>query len=75
MQQNMNDNVSHKVSTGHIHQDLSYGEILADRPGAWLVKKIYFYMHSIKKVKKGTYVEIQNYFQSMFSFYDSIYGL
>ena len=57
-----------------INQDLSYGEILVGRPGAWLVKEI-FYMHAIKKVKKRTYVEIQNDFQNMFTFYDSLYGL
>ena len=34
-----------------------------------------FYMHAIKKIKKGTYVEIQNEFQDMFKFYDSIYYL
>ena len=43
-----------------IYQDLSYGEILAGGPGAWLVKKIYFIC--IKKIIKGTYVEIQNDF-------------
>ena len=32
-------------------------------------------MHAIKKVKKGTYVEIQNDYQNMFNLYDSIYGL
>ena len=32
-------------------------------------------MHAIKKVKNGTYVEIKNYFQNMFNFYDSLYGL
>ena len=37
-------------------QDLSYGEILAGRPGAWLVEKIFFYMHAIKKDKRGTYI-------------------
>ena len=37
-----------------LDQDLSYGAILAGRPGAWLVKKIFFYMHAIKKVKKGS---------------------
>ena len=52
----------------HLHQDLSYGEILASRPKAWLVKKNIFNMHAIKKVKKGTYVEIQNDFQNMFIF-------
>ena len=31
-----------------IDQDLSYGEILAGRPGAWVVN--FFYMHAIKKV-------------------------
>ena len=51
-----------------LNQDLSYGEILAGRPGAWLVKKIYFHMHAIKKVKKGTYIEIKNNFQNMFRF-------
>ena len=42
-------------------------------PGAWLV--IFFYMHAIKKVKKETYIEIQNDFKNMFKFYDSLYGL
>ena len=32
-------------------------------------------MHAIKKVKKGTNDEIQNDFQNMFKFYDSLYGL
>ena len=32
-------------------------------------------MHAIKKVKKGTYVEIQNDYQNMFNLYDSIYNL
>ena len=32
-------------------------------------------MQAINKVKKGTYVEIQNDFQNMFKFYDSLYGL
>ena len=32
-------------------------------------------MHARKKVKKGTYVEIQNDFQKMFKFYDSLYDL
>ena len=35
-----------------IYQDLSYGEILAGRPGAWLVKKNIFHMHAITKLKK-----------------------
>ena len=42
-----------------IHQDLSYGEILAGRPGACLVTKL----------QKGPYIEIQNNFQNMFHFY------
>ena len=33
----------------HINRDLSYGEILAGWPGAWLLKKNF--MHVIKKVK------------------------
>ena len=32
-------------------------------------------MHAIKKVKKGTFTKIQNDFQNMFKFYDSLYGL
>ena len=60
----------------YLDQDLSYGEILAGQPGAWLVKeRIFFYMHAIKKVIMGTYIEIQNDFQNMFKFYDSLYGL
>ena len=58
-----------------LYQDLSYGEILPGWPGAWLVKKNIFYMHAIKKMKKGSHVEIQNDFQNMFKFYDSLYGL
>ena len=62
-------------SAFNLNQDLSYGEILANRPGAWLVKKKKSYMHAIKKVKDETYIEIQNDFQSMFKFYNSLYGL
>ena len=61
--------------TESLNQDLSYGEILAGRPGSWLVKKLFFLYACYQKSKKGTYVEIQNDFQNMFSFYDSIYGL
>ena len=32
-------------------------------------------MLATKKVKKETYVEIQNDFQNMFKFYDNLYGL
>ena len=32
-------------------------------------------MHAIKKIKKGTYIEIQHYFHNMSKFYDSLYGL
>ena len=35
-----------------INQDLSYGEILPGRPGAWLVKKIFFICMQSKKLKK-----------------------
>ena len=34
-------------------------------------KKLYAYNQ--KSLKKGTYVEIQNDFQNMFSFYDKIF--
>ena len=55
-----------------LNQDLSYGDILAGRPGAWLVEKTFFIC---RQVKKGTYVEIQNDFQNMFKFYYSLFGL
>ena len=35
----------------------------------------FFYMHAIKKFRKGTYVEIKNDFQNKFNLYDSLYGL
>ena len=38
-------------------------------------EKNIFYMHAIKKVKKGTHIGIQNDFQNMFYFYDNLYGL
>ena len=34
-----------------------------------------FYMHAIQKVRKWTYGDIQNDFQNMFKFYDSLYGI
>ena len=40
--------------------------------GLW---KNMFYMHAITKLKKIPHNEIQNYFQNMFHFYDSLYGL
>ena len=46
-----------------LNQYLIYGEILAGRPGAWLVKKISFLC-----------MQSQN-FQTMFHFYDSFNGL
>ena len=58
-----------------LDQDFIYGEILAGRPGAWLVKKKMFYMLAITKCKKRPHNEIKNYFQKMFHFYDSLYGL
>ena len=41
---------------------MSYGEILAGRPGAWLVKRKKICMHAIKKGKKETHIDIQNDF-------------
>ena len=41
-----------------LYQDLSYGEILAIRPGAWLVK-IFFLNACNQKSLNGTYGEIQ----------------
>ena len=51
-----------------IDQDLSYGDILASRPEAWLVKKYMFYMHAITKFQKVPHIEIQNNFQNTFHF-------
>ena len=58
-----------------INQDLSYDDSLSDGPGAWLVKKIFFYMHAITKLKKRPHIEIQNGFQNKFCFYYSLHGL
>ena len=58
-----------------LNQDLSYGEILAGRPAAWLVKIIFFVMHAITKFQKRPHIEIQTNFQNMFGFYDSFNGL
>ena len=57
-----------------VYQDLSYGGILACRPGAWLVKKICFICMQ-SQFQKGPHIEIQNNFQNMFHFYDSFNGL
>ena len=57
-----------------IHHNLEQGQTKSSQLGDWLVI-FFFYMHAIKKVKKGTYVKIQNDFQNMFNFYESIYGI
>ena len=49
-------------NTETLYQDLSYDESLSGRPGAWLVKKIFFCMYAITKLKKRLHIEIQNYF-------------
>ena len=36
-----------------LYRDLSYGEILAGRPGAWLVKKIFLYACNQKSLKRN----------------------
>ena len=55
-------------------QDLSYGEIFAGQPAAWLlkIKSCYACNH---KISKRPYIENQNNFQNMFHFYDSFNGL
>ena len=41
--------------------------------GRLACEKNMYYKHAIKKVlKKGTYVQIENDFQNMFNFYDSL---
>ena len=47
---------------------MSYGEILAGRPGAWLVKKNIFYMHEIKKVKKELRLKFKLISRTCFNF-------
>ena len=37
------------------YQDLSYGEILAGQPGAWLVKKNVLYACNHKNLKRTSY--------------------
>ena len=55
----------------YLNQDLGYDESLSGQPRAWFVKK----MHAITKLQKRLHIEIQNDFQNMFRFYDSLYGL
>ena len=57
--------MKYRIVNNYIDNDLSYGEILAGRPGAWLVKQICFICMQSKK-SKGTHVEIQIDFQNMF---------
>ena len=58
-----------------MHDSLEYGQTKSGQLGDWLVKKNIFICMQSKKLQKGTYVEIQNDFQNMFNFYDSLYGL
>ena len=62
------------IFLGPLDQGLSYGEILAGRPEAWLVKQIVL-MHAITKFQKGPHIEIQNNFHNMFRFYDIFNGI
>ena len=57
-----------------LYHNLEKGDTKSGQLEDWLVEKNNFHMHAIKKVKKGTYVEIQNDFQNMFNFYYSLYG-
>ena len=43
--------------------------------GRLACEKNIFHMHAIKKLGKGIHIEIENYFQIMFHFYNSLYGL
>ena len=56
----------------YIYQDLSYGDILAGQPGAWLVKDM-FCMHAITKFQKEPYIEIQNNIQNIFMIAFTVY--
>ena len=58
-----------------LYQDLSFGEIFAGRPEAWLVKKIFLLCMQSQNFKIGPHIEIQNKFQHMFRFYDNFNGL
>ena len=42
-----------------LNQDLIYGEILAGRPGAWLVKKILLIWMQSKKLKIGLMLKLK----------------
>ena len=55
-----------------IYQDLSYGEILTGRPGAWLVK-IICYMHTIIKFKHVLEIILNFNITSLFNFFDCMH--
>ena len=56
-----------------LHHNLEYGDSKCGQLEDWLVN--FFYMQTIKKIKKETYVEIHKDLQNMFNFYDSFYGV
>ena len=53
------------LKSGLLYRDLSYGEILVGRPGAWLVKKIFFICMQSQNFKKDLILK----------FFDSFNGL
>ena len=57
-----------------MHNTLEQGQTKSGQLGDWLVKKNIFICMQSKKLQKLTHVEIQNYFQNFFYFYDSLYG-
>ena len=51
-----------------IYRDLSYGEILAGRPGAWLVKKIWFICMQSQIFKKYLILKFKTISRTCFIF-------
>ena len=54
---------------------LSHDESLTSEPGAWLVKKKFFYMHAITKLQKRPRIENLKKCHNMFHSYDRFYIL
>ena len=51
-----------------LHQDLSYDEILAGRPGAWLVKKICFICMQLQNFKLDLILIFKTFSRTCFIF-------
>ena len=57
-----------KLSVCEIYQDLSYDDSLSGRPGAWLVKKIFFICMQSQNLKKNLILKFKIISRTSFVF-------